>query len=362
MTNQHQSIRRSTWSLALGIVAAGWLGGCSKPPVEVEIIRPVRAVRVVATERQSPWYPGRARATQHVNIAFEVPGRLIERHVNVGDRVEAGDVMARLDPRDFQNDLDAADAQLDQAKAYLDRIEQAARSGAVSQQEVTDARAARDVAVATVNIKKKALDDTNIVAPFAGTIAATYVENFQNIRAKEDVVRLLDASRIEMIVHLPEQVMTRLGYVTDLQCRFDAYPGQTITAEVKEIGTEASEATRTYPITLIMDQPDDFHVLPGMTGEAAASGAAPGEGVGIEVPTSAVFQEDDRSFVWVIDEARSTVSRRPVTAGMLTAGGMRVDGVEPGQLVATAGVHYLSEGQEVTVLLPDRDTNAEAPR
>jgi RND family efflux transporter MFP subunit len=331
------------------------LAACSRPaPPESNAVRPVRAMRV-ADEAAfvDRWYPGTARATEEVNIAFEVSGRIIEYPVNVGDRVEAGQLLARLDPSDYQNDLNAALAQRDQSQAYLERITQAAETGAVAQQEVTDAQAQFDVANSTVQIRQKALADTRITAPFAGTISTNFAENFQNVQAKEAVVRLLDISKIEMTVDVPEGIISLVPYATEIRCRFTAFPGREVPARVQEIGAEPSQTTRTYPITLIMDQPDDFTILPGMSGEVTGRAEVPAAAAetGFEVPMSAIFQRPDgETFVWVIDEAAANVSLQAVEMGEMTPRGVLVKGIDPGQMIATAGVHFLEEGQTVRIL------------
>ena len=110
--------------------------------------------------------PGQAKATQEVDLSFEVSGKVLERAVFVGDTVDASQVVARLDDRDYRNDLAKAEAEEERAQAQLDRIEQAAQTGAVSQQDVTNARADINLAKAEVRIAQKALDDTVITAPF----------------------------------------------------------------------------------------------------------------------------------------------------------------------------------------------------
>jgi RND family efflux transporter MFP subunit len=329
------------------LVGVGCSGDSPPPP---DPVRPVRTMRVGDEQAlEGRWYPGRAQATQEVNVAFEVPGRLIERKVDVGDVVEEGWLLASLDPSDFRNDVNAAQAQLDQATAYHERIRIAAESGAVAQQDLTDAKAQLDVAVATLNIKQKALDDTQIEAPFAGSISATFVENFQTVVAKQAIVRLLDMTQIEMIVNVPETAITMGPYVTSVECRFDALPGRTFAARIKEIGTEASETTRTYPVTLIMEQPEDAKIFPGMTGEARAEVDFPDDYLeqGVQIPVTALLEEDGKSYVWLVDESSSTVHRHEVEPLRLSTHGMLVQGLEEGQVVATAGVHYLSEGRPV---------------
>ena len=340
-------------TLAVTLALATPLAGCGDeaPP---DPVRPVISMKVAdAAGFGERTFPGRAKATAEINVAFEVPGRLIERPVDVGTVVQEGDLLARLDPRDYENALEAATAERNRSEALYERVAEARKSGAVSAQELSDAKAAFEAAEATVKIRQKAVDDTRVVAPFAGTIAATYVENFQNVRAKQQVMRLLDTTRIEMVVDIPESLISVAPHVEDLRVVFDAIPDREIPARIKELGTEASATTRTYPVTLIMDQPDGVEVLAGMAGRASGTAQVPGdvEAEGVDIPVAAVFTPPDgdgeSSYVWVIEEPALTVSRRQVEPGRISPQGVRVQGLTPGERIAIAGVHYLREGQQV---------------
>ncbi|MDJ0851915.1 MAG: efflux RND transporter periplasmic adaptor subunit [Myxococcota bacterium] len=338
-------------ALTVGLILAA--AGCGEAP-KPDPVRPLVSMKVAdASGLDRRTFTGRARATNEVNVAFEVSGRMIERPVDVGSVVKQGDLLARVDPRDFENSLAAAVAARQRAEALYERVAQARASGAVSAQELTDAKASFDAADATVRIREKALEDTRIVAPFDGTIAATYVENYQNVRPKQRIMRLLDTSRIELIVDIPEGLISMVPYVENLKVRFDAFPEHEIPARIKEVGTEASATTRTYPVTLIMDQPDDVTVLAGMAGRASGAARLPAdlEQSGVEVPVAAVFTPPDgdgqSSFVWVVEEPALTVKRRQVETLRTSALGVRVQGLEPGERIAIAGVHYLREGQQV---------------
>ncbi len=343
--------------VALGLLPTWLLVGCGWEEETAKItVRPVKAIKVGELTRfTGRSFPGRAEATEEVNLAFEVDGIMIRRVVNKGDEVKRGQLLARLDPRDFQNALDAAKAERDRAQAFRDRIAQAVRTGAASQQDLTDAKARLDVAQAQVNIKAKALDDARIFAPYDGIVAATYVENFQRVRAKQKILRLLDISKIEMTLDIPESLISNARYVKKVFVLFDAFPDRKIPAKIKEIGTEASETTRTYPVTIIMDQPGDIKILPGMAGKAWGEGRLPSDidEAGIEVPVSATFSPDEsgKTYVWVIDEQTKMVQKREVMTGKVTDRGIIIrGGLQPGEWVATAGVHYLREGQQVRIL------------
>ncbi len=341
---------------ALAALTAGALG-CAEEPAP-EPIRPVISQVVEGPQSLGArWWPGRAKATLEVDLGFEVAGQLQERSVNVGDEVKAGQVMARLDPRDFENLLARSKAEEERARAFFERVEDAAKTGAVSRQDLDDARAGMNQAQATVRIRQKSVDDCRIVAPFDGVVSATFVDNFQNVQVKQPVIRFLDVSKLEMIINIPENLINYSRYVEDVRLRFDALPGVEIPAQIKEIGREATQATRTFPVTLIFDATGEgAKVKPGMAGEGTGRVELPTElrDQGIEVPASALFTPDSaasqETYVWLVDEASSTVQLRKVEPGQITlSGGTLVKGLEPGDRVVTAGVHQLREGQQVLV-------------
>lgn len=342
--------------LIAGLIVPGLLLlGCQKEEAKPEIIRPVRAIKIAGDAGfAGRSFPGRAEATTELNLGFEVAGTIIARPVNKGDKVKRGQILARLDPRDFKNELAAAAAQRDRDRAYRDRIAEALKAGAVSKQDLTDADARLDQSTAMVRIKRKALEDSNIYAPFDGVVSWTYKEKNQRVQAKELVLRVLDVSKMEFTVSVPETLISQAPHVKDVAITFDAFPNRPIPAKVKEIGTEASATTRTYPVTLIFDQPADITILSGMAGVARASDVElPGEAgeSEFEIPVSALFTPDkEKSFVWVIDESTMTAKKREVMPRRLTARGQRVRGLEPGMWIATAGVHTLREGQKVKIM------------
>ena len=338
--------------LPLVILPLVFSSGCKPSPDTVELVRPVRTMRVADADQLSRrTFPGRAEATQAVDLAFEVHGQLVERPVNVGDKVTVGQLLARLDARDYNNDLEASRARLKQAEAYLSRISKAVESGAVAKQDLTDAQSQHDMAAANVSIKEKAVGDTELSAPFDGIVAATYVENFQNVERKQIVLRLLDTSMMELKIDIPEQLIMLAPHLKNVTVTFEASPETAVPAKVKEIGTEASATTRTYPVTLIMEQPGDFTILAGMTGVVRGKPEPPGENAatGFEILGAAVFEDGGKSFVWVVDEASSTVGRREVSPNAVTSFGVRVEGLEPGLTIVTAGAHHLREGQKVAL-------------
>ena len=354
------------------------LTACAEPPPE-EPIRPVLATKVGDVEGfKRDRFPGRAKAKDETNLSFRVFGPLITRAVDVGDRVEAGDLIAQMDPTDYEVALENMNGRLDKARAdqkFSEAEYQRVKNifeddpGAISKTALDKRKQELDANVAQVRTltasvaqAELALGYTTLKAPFGGTIVATYVENFEFVKAQQPIVRLLDKTQIEMVIDVPEGLITLAPYVERLVVVFDPYPDIELEAEIVEIGREATEATRTYPVTLRMDQPEKVDILPGMAGMATGYVRMPDDPAeGVKVPTHAVrTDQSGKAHVWVLKtedeppEARSAMrvkavaEKREVKVDKLTPTGIRItSGLSAGEWIATAGLHSLEDGQEV---------------
>jgi len=179
------------------------------------------------------------------------------------------------------------------------------------------------------------------------------VENFENVVAKQVIMRVLDTSKIEMVVNIPETLISNVLFVKDVRVQYDAFPNRDFPAQIKEVSNEASDTTRTFAVNLIMDQPKDVTILPGMAGRATGRVDLLGgsDEAGFEVRASAVFSPDnEKTYVWIVDPNAGTVSKREVEVARVTPRGVVVRGVKPGEWVAIAGANVLQEGQKVRLL------------
>ena len=349
------------------------LSACEEKAAEKKtVIRPVIAVRVAdANSLSQRVFPGRARAGQEVNLSFRVSGPLIALPANVGDEFKRGDVVARIDPRDFETAVRTVRGQLEQeqarakrAEADLGRLKNVMKEdpGATSQAAIDRAQQARDSSAASVRSLKASLaavkdrlSYTALKAPFKGNVSETYVENFETVVAKQPILRLLNPDSIEFVISVPESLIGLAPSVESIEVKFDALPEVKIPAKIKEIGKEASQATRTYPVTLVMSQPEGVEILPGMAGGAKVTARPPKSAdlAGLEIPATALFTGADstESFVWIIDEANKTLSRRTVEVGKLSKFGVLIkSGLKPGEWIVTKGVNTLDEGQQIRII------------
>lgn len=351
----------------IGLFVLAVLAGCEGPPPEPPpAVRPVKIFTVGAVEAGNARdYPGTVRAAQNAEMAFEVAGRITEFLVKEGQRVAQGDVLAKLDPRDYQAELDKQNAHLRKAQADLQRSRNIFRqdAGAISEDQIESDQRAVGVAKANVAQAQKAVEDTQLVAPFAGLMARKLVEDFQNVKAKEPVLVLQDLSHLEIEVSIPERDM--VGGQTDRsvdeltetvrpRVQVSAIPDREFPARLKEIATTADLTTRTFQVKLIFEPPGDVTVLPGMTAKVIAD--APDRG-GVLIPANAARADaGGKPYVWLLDPAAMTVSRRPVELGSLTGGNVEVvSGLQDGEEIAISGVRQLQEGMRVRRYEPKRD-------
>ncbi len=361
----------SLLALLLILVACG-----EKEVIEKDTVRPIRAMKIADVEAfGGRWFPGQATATQEANMSFRVSGNVSKITVDVGDNVKQNDLLARIDPRDYQVELNNAKAELSKAASGLELADseyaRVARvfdkdPGAVSKSMVDSRKAELAVAGAQVESARAAVDKasdnvkyTYLKAPFDGVVVEKFVEQFEDVQATQAIIRVLDNSSIEFTVQVPETLMEHIDIVRNIGAYvvFDTYPGIEVPAKINEIGKEASKTTRTYPVTLIMDQPDGFKILPGMAGKAKADKEASAiiakevEMVGFDIPITATFSDENKkTFVWIVDQNTNQVNKREVTLINLTENGAMVTGLEKGDTIATAGANLLVEGQQVRIL------------
>jgi RND family efflux transporter MFP subunit len=357
--------------LAMISITALALAGCGEEDAasSEDVVRTVRTVEITDTgASHDRFFVGVARAAREATMAFSVSGTVRRFDVAVGDRVSAGEQVATLDAAPFEAEVDRMEAELESAEATLANLRaQTDRQRTLVEKDVaTQARldtfvAQEGSAIAGVKAAQAALDRANLdlsyaalTAPYEGIVVATYVQDFEEISAKEPILRILDAARIEMIIDVPERFISILPIIEDIRVTFNALGPEELAAEITEIGAEASVTTGTFPVTLQMKQPAEGRVLPGMTGRARGTPRQADERLsGIHVPAEAIFTPDgsDVPHVWVIDSATMTVEERPVTLGSAGSLGIAVDeGLQVGETVVAAGANSLRTGETVALV------------
>ncbi|QRR32230.1 efflux RND transporter periplasmic adaptor subunit [Hydrogenophaga sp. YM1] len=341
------------------------LAACARPEPAPE---PVRAVKLLTVGpsvlNANSEYAGEVRARVESRLGFRVGGKLVERPAEVGQRVRAGQLLARLDAQDLALSGQAAQAaataaltQRDLARADLERFKGLLAQGFVSQAEIDRRQAALEAAEASLRqarahsaVQGNQAGYARLLADVPGVVTAVPADPGQVVQAGSPVVVLAQDGERDVVFAVPEDRLALVRPGTRARVRPWAHAdGKELEATVREVAASADPATRTYQVKLAL--PADAKLPLGATAYVTLATAHTGQAA-ITLPTTAVMQsaEGDRrgSVVWVFDEDKGTVQPRPVqVAG---ADGNRVviaGGLEPGDEVVATGGHVLSAGQKV---------------
>lgn len=325
-----------------------------------EIVRPVKLLVLQASGGEETFeFPGTVAAAQHAEMAFEVPGKITDLPVTQGQAVEKGQVLARLDPREYQSRADAASARERATRATCTRQEKLFKEGVVSAQQLDVARKDYEVAKAEADSARKSVEDTILRAPFSGRIARTIKQDYKNVQAKEVVLVLQDDGHLEISVDVPERLVARARpglSIAERNARMKSHavipslPDQTIPLQLKEFATEADPVTRTYEVTFQFQPPPGVSMMPGMTARVYISTPRQDKTAeGICVPIQAVItDEHNLPCVWRIDPEAMTARRTPVALGDMAGDEIAIrSGLRSGDTIVVSGVHQLRDGMPV---------------
>ncbi len=369
MKNSHWLKPRGVSSapaFALSVAALVLAAGCGKKQevAPAEVVRPVKTfVLGGAGEARMVEFPGVTQAIKEALLAFEVSGRIAELPVKEGDVVNETQLLAQLDQTQFKANLDAAVAQKKATEATLKRYANAAKTGAVSEQDLEIANRNDKVALAKLVQAQKDFDDTTLKADFDGVVAKVRFERFENVVAKQEVLLLQDTSKMKVKVDIPESRMARADPDVSLEeftrrvkpvVELTALPGRRFPAEITEAAQTADPRTRTYEATVVFSPPDDetgnIRVLPGMTAKVIGqSTAGPGSNA-FRVPSNAIgTSPGGGAFLWKVDPEAMTIGEVPVTLGEPGGSMIEVSGeLKEGDEIVISGVRQLQAGTKVS--------------
>lgn len=351
---------------ALALVAATLLlSACSKPAPPEAPIRSVKVLTVGIDNMQSgAEFAGEVRARVESRLGFRVAGKMVRRQAELGQRVKAGDVLAQLDPQDYQLAAQAGQAQVvaavtnrDLAAADYKRFKELRDQNFISGAELERrdaalkaAQAQLDQAQAQSRGQGNQAAYTTLVADTSGVITAVEAEPGQVVAAGTPVLRIAQDGPRDVVFAVPEDKVAMIKAGSGVEVR--AWAGKTsFKGLVREVAASADPITRTFTVKVGLEALDAKDALALGTTVSIIPQAFDRSNVQvIKLPTSALRQDGKTSAVWVLDANTMTVKLQPVQ--IATADGNEVviaSGLQPGMQVVSAGVHVLAPGEKVTL-------------
>jgi len=343
----------------LTIIALLPLASCGDEEIqEPEVVKPVKTLVVGGGHGGSKReFPGVVEATQKADLSFRISGKLESILVKEGDQVEKGQVLAKLDQTDLKITLSDRESSYDAAKANFGRAAKLVEKGHISRTDYDKLKATYVGARAGLEAAQQNIKYATMKTSFAGYISRRYVENFEAITAKQTIFALQDISSLDIAVDLSENLMIRAKQnkgknTRKIYARFNAIKGKEFPLTIKEVSTQADEQTQTYRVTLTMQPPENYRILPGMSATVVAdikNMDQASEWVNLPV-TAVIANLEKQDSVWLVDETSMTVSPRTVKTGALTGRNVAVMGLKLGERVVIAGAAFLREGMKVSLL------------
>jgi RND family efflux transporter MFP subunit len=346
-------------------VACGEEGAAPELP-----LRAIQWLRVGATAGdEQRIISGIVTAVADTKLAFDIGGTVASVEVGLGQVVEKDQVLARLDAEPFELTVRDAEAVLAQARArYAEARVTYDRTIALFAADVASA-SERDRAVALHDASKSGVEAAEarlslaqrdlrrsvLRAPFGGAISVKRVDPAQEVLGGQVVIEMDSGeSGLRVEVQVPETLITRVKQGREVEVTFPTLDGRSFAALVSEVGTRADVGNA---FTVKADFVERISELrPGMTAEVRFNiprfAEGPVDYQGLMIPFSAVRSERDNAFsVFIYDPETSTVRRRPIQPGGVRENDVAVlEGLVPGEVIATAGVSFLRDGQKVTLL------------
>ena len=361
------NINSMTHLFIAGVMAISILmAGCGKDEVvvEEEIIRPVKVIKVgVADEGMERTFSGTVRAGQKASLAFRVGGKVEKIQVEVGEKVEKDQVLAQLDPHDHELSVKNTESNFKSARAAYKNSESSYQrnkrlyeNSNISKAELDQAETQRnsdqaqeEALAAQLEQARNQLAYTMLKAPFSGFISSKNVDKFENVISGQAIFTLVDPGELKVNLGIPESLITRVREGEAVSVKLESIPGTELTGVVSEVGVAIDASTGTYPVTVKISNPS-VKMLPGMAAEVTFTFGFAG-GTGLIVPTSALLEDiqtGDR-YLWIFSDGM--VKKRQVRTGALVTNGIEIiTGLKEGEIVVTAGVHRIEEGERVRIL------------
>lgn len=334
------------------------LSGCKESKTNNTEIRTIKADTVkVYGLTGSNKYPGMVVAASDVNLAFRVSGPIAKINANVGSYVRKGSLIAQIDSRDYEIQLEATTAEYNRIKSEADRIIELYEKGSVTPNDYEKAKYGLQQISAKLETHKNALNDTKLLAPSDGYINKRLFEPGETIGAGIPVISMVTAGSGEVEINIPSTDFIRRDQFDNFYCSSDLFQNATFPLELIGI-TPIANANQLYTMRFRMKGGDDEKPGPGMSVMVTINFKNQATQT-VSIPLSSVLQSDGRSKVWIYNSATETVSEQDITiVEILTDGTVVVSsGLNVGDVVVRAGIHSIKAGEKVKLIPAKSSTN-----
>lgn len=336
--------------LLLSLIAGGLFSCKTESEGEQKMLVAVAEAKIETHETQKE-FPFIAKPFRSSELSFRVGGPINRLEVYPGNYYKHGHIIAEIDSRDFRIRKERAEAIYHQAKAEYERIQALYEKENVSASTYEKAKSEYTSAKVAFETAVNELNDTRLLAPFNGYVSEVYVEKYQDVKATQPVLSLIDIDQLKVEVYVTQDIALHAQNLNTVNLTFDALPDKRYDANVVEVSKGVMRNNLSYMLTALLPN-EDKSLLAGMSGKVFFD-VTTGEGQPkLSVPQSALCHRPTvGDYVWTVDKENNKVNLRKVVMGELLINGRVsiVSGLEEGEIVAVTGLRFLSDGMSVGI-------------
>jgi len=332
-------------TMVLGLIL---LVGCKNTTdVEEEVAKLVK-VKMLSTEQDVEYlaFNGMVKEKSLTLLSFRVGGPLVVVNVDAGDYVNKGDLIAQIDKRDYQIQLDNTKAQYQQIKAEYERYKELYENNKIPANTYEKIESGYKMAKAGFENATNQLNDTELRAPISGYIYEKMVENFNTVGPGQPIVSIIDMSQLEIIVSVPENQVLEIKTCQENYLSVKNAHVFDIPIQLKSVN-EKTGKDGMYEVQFVMNNKNGLNIYPGMTAEVKI--VCKGIEKDIYIPSNVVFIDNNMTCVWIYEVDKQQVRKQEVVVASLQPKGdlKIIEGLQDGDIIVIAGVHSLFDAQKV---------------
>lgn len=345
-------------TLILSVAFLLWVG-CGSESEENELL--IRKVKVSKAQSisgiEQKNFSGIVKEARSVNLSFRVAGPVAKLHVDEGDFVKKGDLVAEIDTRDYALQLSVAQAEFEKVTSETSRVVELYKRNGVTEADYQKAVAGEKMITAQLNRAKDQLADTKLLAPFSGYIQSLKFEVGEIVNIGMPIASFIDLNAYHVEVDIPASLFVDRDRFTDFTCQLNLPDSKEIPLKLLHNQAKAN-SSQLYRLVFQLDPKADKRIAPGMEVKVLINYNLSSKRL-CSVPLHAVFNSEGKTCIWVLNQKDSTVSKTEVVSGHLTEDGHIhiVSGLKGNETIVVAGVNLLNDGEKVEVIKPVSETN-----
>ena len=337
---------KATKSIVLTLAAAGLLTACGGSDKKTEEVKVRSVMTVTPLSRQESAvknFSGVVKENSTVSLSFRTPGQIARILVKEGSRVRRGQLVATLDTKDYQLQVDAAQTQYNQLKNEVERLSKLHEANSIAGNDFEKATSGLEQVRIKLQNAKNQLSYTQLTAPVDGTIQKVNFEPSEMVSAGLPVMDLIDTRSMEVEVNIPAEVYRQLANTTEAYCMA---AGQRYRLHKKSALAKA-DANQLFTVKYAIDG----HLSAGVNVDVYIEIGGSQTVSGLSIPAHAIFEDGGKTYVWVVEQG-DVVKRHAITTSRVDSEGMAVveSGISASDRVVKAGVKALHDGDKVKIV------------